>query len=182
MSILLAAASLLARIMHETPSRDRGDGRAAGQPQGLGPEAYFSQYAARSESRGRQASGCPKRGGAGGRVICETKRIRSHYLLLDVRQASRTLDATPLQGRASPYTINAATMRLCGADRPASRHPIAAGSRSRNVPPHRAYSSERGTATSVVAAGDSCIMRARPGAGYPPAAEWGHPPRLSPGT
>jgi len=31
----------LARIMHETPSRDRGDGRATGQPQGLGPEAYF---------------------------------------------------------------------------------------------------------------------------------------------
>ena len=31
----------LARIMHETPSRDRGDGRATGQPQGLGPEAYL---------------------------------------------------------------------------------------------------------------------------------------------
>ena len=31
----------LARIMHETPSRDRGGGRATGQPQGLGPEAYF---------------------------------------------------------------------------------------------------------------------------------------------
>jgi len=31
----------LARIMHETPSRGRGDGRATGQPQGLGPEAYF---------------------------------------------------------------------------------------------------------------------------------------------
>jgi len=28
--------------MHETPSRDRGDGRATGQPQGLAPEAYFS--------------------------------------------------------------------------------------------------------------------------------------------
>jgi hypothetical protein len=32
----------LARIMHETLSRDRGDGRATGQPQGLGPEAYLS--------------------------------------------------------------------------------------------------------------------------------------------
>ena len=32
---------ILARIMHETPSRDRGDGRATGQPQGLGPEAYL---------------------------------------------------------------------------------------------------------------------------------------------
>ena len=29
-----------ARIMHETLPRDRGDGRATGQPQGLGPEAY----------------------------------------------------------------------------------------------------------------------------------------------
>ena len=92
--------------MHAPPSRDRGDGRATGQPQELGPEAYFSQYAARSQSRGRPAFGGAKRGGAGGRVICETKRIRSHYLLLDVRQASRTLDATPLQGSASPYTIN----------------------------------------------------------------------------
>src|SRR5512136_1814810 len=27
--------------MHETPSRDRGDGRATGQPQGLEPEAYL---------------------------------------------------------------------------------------------------------------------------------------------
>ena len=31
----------VARIMHETPSRDRGDGRATGQPQGLAPEAYL---------------------------------------------------------------------------------------------------------------------------------------------
>ena len=35
-------SSRLARIMHETPWRDRGDGRATGQPQGLGPEAYLS--------------------------------------------------------------------------------------------------------------------------------------------
>jgi len=34
-------AEILARIMHETPSRDRGDGRATGQPQGLGSEAYL---------------------------------------------------------------------------------------------------------------------------------------------
>ena len=32
---------ILARIMHETPSRERGDGRATGQSQGLGPEAYL---------------------------------------------------------------------------------------------------------------------------------------------
>ena len=31
----------LARINHETPWRHRGDGRATGQPQSLGPEADF---------------------------------------------------------------------------------------------------------------------------------------------
>jgi len=36
-----------------------------------------------------------------------------------------------------------ATMRLCRADHPAWRHPIAAGSRSHSVPPHRAYRSKR---------------------------------------
>jgi len=30
----------LARILRETPSRDRGDACVTGQPQGLGPEAY----------------------------------------------------------------------------------------------------------------------------------------------
>jgi hypothetical protein len=38
---------------------------------------------------------------------------------------------------------------------------IAAGSRSHSVPPHRAYRSERRTAVSAVAAGGSCIVRAR---------------------
>ena len=42
-----------ARIMHETPQRDRGDGRAAGQPKGLGREAYFVQCVARYETQGR---------------------------------------------------------------------------------------------------------------------------------
>ena len=67
-----------------------------------------------SETRGHAAPAAQKRGGAEGRVICETKRIRSHYRLLDVRQASRTLYPTPLRGRALQYTINDATMRLCG--------------------------------------------------------------------
>jgi len=39
--IMAALYTGLARVMHETPSRDRGDGRATGQPQGLGPEAYL---------------------------------------------------------------------------------------------------------------------------------------------
>ena len=32
---------VLARIIHETVSRDREDGRATGQPQGIGSEAYL---------------------------------------------------------------------------------------------------------------------------------------------
>ena len=115
-------------------------------------------------------------------MVCGAKRIRSHYLLLDGRQASRTLEAISLQGRASPYTINGATMRLCRVDHPAPHRSIAAArsaelrvppvpslsrgacrgrSRSHSVPPHRAYSSGRRTAISAVAAGDSCIVRAR---------------------
>ena len=89
-------------------------------------------------------------------------------------------------GRASHCTINGATMRLCGADHPASRHPIAAAlsaelrvplvpslsrgacrgrSRSLRVPPHRAYSSKRRTAIFAVVAGGSRIMRVNPDGG-----------------
>jgi len=32
---------VIARIIHETVSRDRADGRATGQPQGIGSEAYL---------------------------------------------------------------------------------------------------------------------------------------------
>ena len=32
----------LARMFHELPSRDREDGRATGQPQGAGSEAYLN--------------------------------------------------------------------------------------------------------------------------------------------
>ena len=35
------ASFRLARILHELPSRDREDGRATGQPQGVGSEAYL---------------------------------------------------------------------------------------------------------------------------------------------
>ncbi|MEJ2233438.1 MAG: hypothetical protein P8X67_05895 [Syntrophobacterales bacterium] len=31
-----------ARMFHELQSRDREDGRATGQPQGVGPEAYLT--------------------------------------------------------------------------------------------------------------------------------------------
>ena len=36
------APTPLARIFHELTSRDREDGRATGQPQGVGPEAYLN--------------------------------------------------------------------------------------------------------------------------------------------
>jgi hypothetical protein len=32
----------LTRMFHELQSRDREDGRATGQPQGVGPEAYLT--------------------------------------------------------------------------------------------------------------------------------------------
>jgi len=32
----------LTRMFHELQSRDREDGRATGQPQGVGPEAYLN--------------------------------------------------------------------------------------------------------------------------------------------
>ena len=35
-------AILLARMFHELPSRDRADGCAPGQPQGIGSEAYLN--------------------------------------------------------------------------------------------------------------------------------------------
>ena len=36
------ALSPIARMFHELLSRDREDGRATGQPQGVGPEAYLN--------------------------------------------------------------------------------------------------------------------------------------------
>jgi len=71
--------------------------------------------------------------GAAGRVLSETRRIRSHYLLPDEPRTSRTLKTPPPEGRALLYTINAATMRPCRGDSPAAHHPIAAGSHSYRV-------------------------------------------------
>ena len=65
------------------------------------------------------------------------------------------------KGPTSVSTINDSTMRLCRADLPAATHPIAAGSRSHSVSPYRAYSSERRTAISAVAADGWYRMRAR---------------------
>jgi len=54
---------------------------------------------------------------AGG--VCETRRIRSHYLLPDGARTSRSLKIPPPEGQALLYTINAATMRPCRGDPPA---------------------------------------------------------------
>jgi hypothetical protein len=123
----------LSRIMHERPSRVRGDGRATGQPSrgtaGLGPEAYWSvrrkvprDDLGTSETRGRPAFDWARRSGAGGRVVCGAKRIRSHYLPSPTERRPGLSTRTPPKGPASLSTINDATMRLCRADLPASRH------------------------------------------------------------
>ena len=43
-----------ARIFRELLSRDHADGRATGQPQGVGSEAYLEWYVAGTNVRGRQ--------------------------------------------------------------------------------------------------------------------------------
>ena len=51
---LLHQDCLLARMLHELLSRDREDGSATGQPQGVGPEAHLngtSQGATREDAR-----------------------------------------------------------------------------------------------------------------------------------
>ena len=68
------------------------------------------QYVARFEVRGRQASGWAKRGGARGGVICETKRIRSHYFPLLTGRFPGF--CTPLRYSARPHSI-LSMPRLC---------------------------------------------------------------------
>ena len=65
----------LARIMHETPSRDCGDGRATGQPQGLGPEAYLfstSQSATPEDTQlpARRDGAAPEAGWSAAQSAC----------------------------------------------------------------------------------------------------------------
>jgi len=144
--------------MHETPWRDRGDGRATGQPQGHG--------VGRFKTRGprRPAAQTGWRPGVG--MVCGAKRIRSLYLPWMTGVTPKLSTTAPPKALAPLSTINAATMRLCRADLPAPDHRgwpvpgLSRGSRSHGVLPHRAYSSERKTAISAAAAGRSCIMRA----------------------
>jgi hypothetical protein len=58
-------------------------------------------------------------------------------------------DYAPLQTCPPPADLSASG----GADHPASSHPIATGSRSHSVPPHRAYTKRRTARSAVVAGG-----------------------------
>ena len=113
--------------MHETPSRDRGDGRATGQPETLQPEAYFSVPRKVRDPRtpGRTAISAVA---AGGSCIM---RVNS----LACRKACRTLHHGPA-GRPDHYKlIHGATMQPCRTDRPGSglrRIPVHGDPRSRS--------------------------------------------------
>ena len=64
---------------------------------------------------------------AGAGTVCGAKRIRSLYLPWMTGVTPKLSTTTPPEGLASLSTINDATMRLCRADLPASRHAVAAG-------------------------------------------------------
>jgi len=63
--------------------------------------------------------------GAG--MVCGAKGIRSLQLPWMTGVTPKLSSTTPPKAPASLSTIKAATMRLCGADHPASRHAAAAG-------------------------------------------------------
>jgi hypothetical protein len=142
--------SRVARIVHETASRDPGDGPASGQPQGLGSEAYLfstSQGSRPEDARlpARQDGAAP---GAGWSAA-QSASGASTFL-----RPPQGLPGFPLEPRRKARPLSPLSMpRLCAfAEQtiPASRHP------------NRAYSSERKAAISAVTAGGSCIMRASP--------------------
>ena len=62
----------------------------------------------------------PPLGSPGAGVVCNAKRMRSLYLPSLTRRPPELSTSTPPTGRASPCTIDAATMQLCRADSPAS--------------------------------------------------------------
>ena len=121
----------LTRIMHETPWRDRRDGGASGQPSrgtagldlrrtcSVRPKVSLSclsrlsrvcrgELVAGSLSREHaRTPGCRlrKTGRRRRQGDLRNKAHRSHYLLLDVRQASRTLSATRYKARPHPTLV-----------------------------------------------------------------------------
>ncbi len=58
-------------------------------------------------------------------MICETKRIRSHYLLVDRKKSLPNLAASLRKGAGPLHPIDA-TMQLCRPDYPAPRDWLAA--------------------------------------------------------
>jgi hypothetical protein len=140
----------LARIIPETPSRDCGDDRATGQPQGLGPEVYLF-----STPQGELVLSLPKEHPRTlGFRLCKTGRIR--------RQGH-------LRNKAHPEPLPSPREKAGLPDfvsHPATRQGLLLHYQCRDHAPLWSRSpclapSDRGrTAISAVAAGGSCIMRA----------------------
>jgi hypothetical protein len=139
--------SALARVMHETPQRDRGDGRATGQPSrgtaGLGPEAYLS---VRRKVRDPRTPGLR---------LCKAGRSR--------RQGH-------LRNKAHPEPLRSPRTKAGLPDfvsHPATRQGLLLHYQCRDYAPLWSRSpclapSDRGrTAGSAVAAGGSCVMRVK---------------------
>ena len=115
---------MLARIMHETPSRDRGDGRA---------------IRSRLEAAPTKTRLAPEEGG-----VYEAKRIRSHYLPLLIGRLPGF--CTLLRHNAKPHSILSMT-RLCAfveqITLPGATHPPWTGSAA--SPPPLGYRAGRTT-------------------------------------
>jgi hypothetical protein len=172
--------------MRETPSQDHGDGRATGQssrgtagldlrPFGLRP-CRTGRRRRQGWSAALSASGASTRSEC---LKCFLRRVSVHAArfpdLPPDRGGGRNAQRKNLIPDPRPLTPAASMARLCafadlsasgGADLPASAHSSRPaygpeGRRSPSLHPHRAFSSERRTAISAVAAGGSYIVRAR---------------------
>jgi len=96
--------------MHETPSRDRGDGRATGQPQGLGSEAYLPVRRKLRDPRtpGRTAISAVA---AGGSCIMRVNPCDLNLYIIPLLQKGGTFCSTQLLVlRYLPGPMGSATM------------------------------------------------------------------------
>ena len=84
---------------------------------------HYARDAAARSSRWSCHRAGTKRSRAGGRVVCGAKRIRSLYLPWMTGGTPKLSTTAPPKSLASLSTLNAATIRLCRADLPASHHP-----------------------------------------------------------
>jgi hypothetical protein len=160
---MFSVAPALARSMHETPSRDRGAGRATGQPPrgtaGLGPEAYSFSTSRRSSPENarlpaRQDGAAPEAGSsaaqsASGASTFPRSQDGPPGFRPEPRRKARPPSPLSMPRSRPGVTPLQTCPPLAGQTIPASRHP------------NRAYRSERRTTISAVAAGGSYIMRAR---------------------